>query len=314
MWRETLKSRVDAHLQRKPSLRMVVSPDFDGCVSAVILAEYAKKQFSIPSEIIGAYDSEKITVTNSSITENEVFDSLWVDLDIQFPKVTHNIAHVGQHLLLTKINNDSFNPNNFFGIKKITDKYPFSTAFFLFYGLFEEAEFSVFTDSRSLAISCLFHCDVSFMLVREYVPNCKRWVGRLFGGAIPQSVEYLVCGKYERNNSESHLLMFNKLQRALGKRIQQVGEANDIWSYVNDKTSVKGESADKTFENICAVTNCVKNLFNVESRIECDYVDAKVIWEGERMYPVKGEEKLDKAVSHAWINGQTVSVTYEYVR
>ncbi len=289
---------------------MVISTDIDGCVSAVLLAEYANKHFSIPSEIIGTYDAEKITANAPSISLSDVFDGLWVDLDVQFPRVSHNIAHVGQHLLLTDVNIDSFNPNAFFGINQIREKYPFSTAFFLFYGLFDEAEFPVFQDQHSLAQSCLFHCDVTFMLVRRYKQNCENWIERLFPLTVPRSVKLLMSGLYETTGLEFHSSMFHQLQSALCKKIEGSGGFNTKWDDLNASTTVKGKSPSETFENIREIIFCAQDFFHVTPNFSCA-VDGRVIWQGKREFPFWEKVELQNAVSHAWINARTVSVTYE---
>jgi len=309
MWRETLKSRIDAHLQGKPLLRMVISPDIDGCVSAVLVAEYARRHFSIPSAVMGIYDLNNVIVNDASITLDDAFGMLWVDLDVNFPKHPRDISHVGQHLLRMGVNKASFNPNAFFRITKITEKYPYSTAFFLFYGLFDEAEFPVFAKRHSMAQSCLFHCDSTFMLVRKYGPNCKNWAKRLFPSTTPYGVDRLLSGSYAEEDFATHSSMLDGLQHALGKKEQSRYDIAS-WKDLNIRQTVEGNSPDETFFNIRRVVDCIKDFFDVKPSVLCA-TKVRIVWRGKRVTVPVEELNLQDAASHAWTYGRKASVTYE---
>jgi len=309
MWQKTLKSCIDAHLQGKPQLRMVISPDIDGCVSAVLLAEYARKRFSIPSAIMGVYDLSNVMVNGSSTTLDDAFNMLWVDLDVHFPTHPRDVVHVGQHLLRTKVNKASFNPNDFFGITEITEKYPFSTAFFLFYGLFDEVEFPLFVERHSMAQSCLFHCDATFMLVHRYGSNCRNWAKRLFPSTIPYSVERLLSGSYAEEDFAIHSSMFGELQQALSKK-EQGGYYIGSWQALNTRQTVEGNSPNETFSNVHQVVGSIKGFFGVEPSILCA-TKGRIVWQGKRVTVPVEKLNLQDAASHAWTYRHKASVTYE---
>ncbi len=168
-----------------PSIRHVVENVWDhqyvvcgqDCDS---LACYILLKLKYPHcQLIGLYDCEyvvQLIPDNEESFQKKLYSALWVDQD-----VLNGILCVGNHLCTTlctvpvKLRNpQSFNPNDFFGVKRQQDKFPYSTAFMLF------AAFENLWERSAEIDTLLMHADSAGENMCNYSINCNDWKNRVF--------------------------------------------------------------------------------------------------------------------------------------
>lgn len=101
------------------SLKLIISPDMDGFMSAKLLNLYNGAQ------VVGTYDKNILILSDNIDPE----DCLFVDCDMN----RKNMVSIGNHMRLPgdNMSDRSFNPNIHFGVTTYTDKFPFATAFLI---------------------------------------------------------------------------------------------------------------------------------------------------------------------------------------
>jgi hypothetical protein len=145
---------------------IVISPDFDGLLSAAIINKY--KRISIS----GIYTTNRLFMLNNSDPK----DSIWIDHDIR----QNDIVSIGCHAVYPniKVNQLSFNPhraynqhpdNCFKGMNsKSRDKFPFSTSVLLAHA------YKWFPDDP-MSIMLLGHADSGHKVYNQYKNNVEAW-------------------------------------------------------------------------------------------------------------------------------------------
>jgi hypothetical protein len=145
---------------------IIISPDFDGLLSAAIINKHK------PIKISGIYNTNKLLMLDNSNPK----DSVWVDLDIR----QDDIVSIGCHAVYPeiKVNELSFNPHRVYeqhpdnsfkgGPSKTRDKFPFSTSVVLAhaYEWFPE-------DIQSKTF--LAHADSGYIVCNDYRNNVNAW-------------------------------------------------------------------------------------------------------------------------------------------
>jgi hypothetical protein len=145
---------------------IIISPDFDGLLSAAIIKKYKDIKIS------GIYTTNRLFM----LDESNPKDSIWVDHDIR----QDDIVSIGCHAVYPeiKVNELSFNPhriynqhpdNCFKGINsKVRDKFPFSTSVLLAHA------YKWFPDDP-MSIMLLGHADSGYKVYNQYKSNVEAW-------------------------------------------------------------------------------------------------------------------------------------------
>lgn len=161
------------------SRHLVISPDVDGLLSALLL------QREYPSKVIGFYTTSNLVMFEGHSAE-EAKSALWLDHDVN----QMGIRCVGQHLInlqpsdkLPTREPNSWNPNvwvgqswsrSFSGISgRKRDKYPLGTAHFI-YEAFSNDE------TPSTLIPLLAHADGTWFALDIYKANAEIWQELMF--------------------------------------------------------------------------------------------------------------------------------------
>lgn len=188
------KSQFLCSIEQWDKRNIVISPDLDGIISAVLLCHL------YGSKIIAIYDTRNLIVFDDS-TKEELANALWLDHDIQ----KKNILSIGHHLLsingerLSNYNDDSFNPNVYFDMnwrncfnnrtEFSLNKFPFSTILLLI-----EALNIRIPNIGTKGYSLLLQADGIIDVVSEYYNNCLQWKDMMFEDSF--IVNSLVNGEY----------------------------------------------------------------------------------------------------------------------
>jgi len=137
------------------SKKLIVSPDIDGLMSAMLLSKYNG------SSVVGTYD-KNLLVLADGIDPKEC---LFVDCDMNSP----DYVSIGNHMRLMEdnISVESFNPNTHYKVKQYNQKFPFATCFLLAFGI--ETQTSL---SDNL---CMAYADSTYKNKVNYAPNMQHW-------------------------------------------------------------------------------------------------------------------------------------------
>ena len=145
---------------------IIISPDFDGLLSAAIINKHK------PIKISGIYTLSKLIM----LDDTDPTESVWVDHDIRNPK----IVSIGCHAVYPEIevNPLSFNPHRIYnkhpddcfkGVSsKARDKFPFSTSVLL-------AHAYQWYPEDITSIKFLSHADSGHIVFNKYFGNVKAW-------------------------------------------------------------------------------------------------------------------------------------------
>lgn len=158
---QTIRSKYSWLNQR--GLPMVIHNDLDGLLTGLILKN------ELGWEVAGVYDLKNLYFDKNY--DLSPTDAIYVDLD-----VTHKDYRSLGHHIIGKEDGDQLNINRLFGIdnKKYRQKYPLSTAVFL-YWLFEKD----FSKESVLAQLFLLHSDSVWKNYLDYTNNVTTWFERL---------------------------------------------------------------------------------------------------------------------------------------
>jgi hypothetical protein len=182
------------------SRHLIISPDVDGLLSAVLL------QQEFPSKIIGFYTTSHLVLFDG-YTPDDAKSSLWLDHDVN----QLGIRCVGQHLVNLRPGDGlptrepmSWNPNvwvgqawegSFSGIAgKKRDKYPLGTAHFIHEAVARNVQ-------ASTLIPLLAHADGTWFALDIYKANGEIWRQMMFenSAVVSEIMDY-------RNKHQHHEL------------------------------------------------------------------------------------------------------------
>lgn len=308
-WNKVFKDNIDAFVARYNRVDIVLSPDWDGILSTVILHQYIRTTHpTIPVQIVGTYDCKQIVTVGK---QDNVEEALFLDLDLPMD----GVCHVGQHLLghVPLSNTLSFNPNSFFGNYETWTKYPFGTAQIVFYGLFNESDFP------GIAETLLAHADSSHGNAKKYRPNCKKWIDKMYKGE--SYMENLVSGEYFKQGLEEHLNLIEFIEPYVSIKRKYVGKADEGWDKCRSRQTVKGKDHVTMIRNM----HLLLDFAAVCLKVECPSLagkpsTARCIWAGRRkMVPLGKVNSCDggikaflekkQAKSHAIVSSRMLSMT-----
>tara|TARA_Y100001970_G_scaffold271246_1_gene366214 strand:- start:144 stop:1109 length:966 start_codon:yes stop_codon:yes gene_type:complete len=307
-WKTIFKANVDAFVAKHKKVDIVLSPDWDGILSTVLLHHYVRRTHShVPVQIVGTYDCKQIVTLGK---EQSVEEALFLDLDLPMD----GVCHIGQHLLgYIPLSNDlSFNPNSFFQNYETWTKYPFGTAQMVFYGLFDECDFP------PVAETLLAHADSSHANAKKYRPNCKQWVDKMYKGK--SYMENLVNGTYFEHGLKEHLVLVEFLEPHVMLKKKYIGK-QDGWDKCQSRQTVKGKDEVHMIRNM----HLLLDFAAVCLKVDCPALagkpsTARCIWSGRRKMVPLGEAnscdggmqaylKKKHAKSHAVVSSRILSFT-----
>ena len=148
------------------SNNIVISPDFDGLLSAAIINKYK------PINISGIYTTNRLFM----LDDIDPTQAVWVDHDIRDPR----IVSIGCHAVYpeVKVNPLSFNPHRLYDqhpdkcfkgkSSNTRDKFPFSTSVLL-------AHVYEWFPEDVMSIMFLAHADSGYKVYNDYFGNVKAW-------------------------------------------------------------------------------------------------------------------------------------------
>ncbi len=199
-WKQLLMDCVKASIQTKKItnqkfIDVILSPDVDGALSTLFVTAYAKT-LNTRVNIIGTYNARCIRTVGGTTTE-QLKNALWLDLDVRFPDVRFTI---GQHFLggpSVRTSIGSFNPNVYYRVTSMKEKYPFACCHFLFHGLLGDP------DLTDVALAALAHADSAYWVSNKYAPNAKHWLHHMFSEST--TMKRIVEPVYLETNSDAHL-------------------------------------------------------------------------------------------------------------
>jgi hypothetical protein len=255
---------------------IVISPDLDGIISAVALCHI------YGSRIIGIYDTRRIIVFDEADRE-ELVNALWLDHDIQ----NKNILSIGHHLLqigneeLLKFNEDSFNPNVYFGMnwrncflnrtKNTLNKFPYSTIILLTEALNIRIP-NIGTKGYSLILQADGLIDVSL----EYRENCLKWKDMMFDNSF--IINSIIEGEYFQEKYKwIHSLLIddlsdmNLLNKSSSKSITFKSDKSKDWYFCKgyqsliDKTNI--DALNEMIRYICINTGWLLSRSQLPTKV-----------------------------------------------
>ena len=307
-WKHILKKNIDSFVAKHQKVEVVLSPDWDGILSTVLLCHYMKTSHpSVPVVVTGTYDCKKIVTLGK---QTNVREALFLDLDLPMD----GVCHIGQHLLgyIPLSNQLSFNPNAYFENYETWTKYPFGTAQMMFYGLFEEKDFP------PVAETLLAHADSSHANAKKYAPNCRNWIEKMYKGE--PYMERLVNGTYFKEGLQSHLDLIDFIEPHVSVKKKYVGKAAG-WDRCRSRQTVKGKDEISCIRNVETLLTFAAECLKVDApKLAGDAATAKCIWAGRRKMVTLGEANAceggmkafltkKKAKSHAIVSSRMLSMT-----
>jgi len=306
MWQHVFKNKMKAFVQsQSSSVRLMVSPDWDGAVSSVLFKEFMRRTYPhVPCTVLGTYDCEQMTVTAGSSVEG----CLFIDLDLPLD----GCVHIGQHLIGVPLSNSmSFNPNAFFNNMETWTKYPFGTAQLIYYGLLDEEP-----PHGPLAEVSLAHADSTHLNCKKYKPNCKKWAARMFPEA--EYMERMLDGRYQKDSLESHTALMELVEPFVThkKKKRKRHEETGGWGRCTKRQTAKD------FNDFVHLLSIAAHAFGLEPpTFEGKTEDAAVIWSGRKKVIPLGEAAAEagleaylrkkNAKSHAIVSSHMLSLTLE---
>lgn len=308
-WKTILKQNVDAFVAKHQKVDIVLSPDWDGVLSTVLLHHYVKTAHpKTPVQVIGTYDCKKIVTLGE---QDSVREALFLDLDLPMD----GVCHIGQHLLgyIPLSNELSFNPNAHFKNYETWTKYPFGTAQMLFYGLFEE------TDFPPIAETLLAHADSSHANAKKYAPNCKQWIDKMYKNET--YMKNLVDGTYFKKGLDEHLNLIEFIEPYVAVKKKYVGKDDVGWDRCQSRQTVKGKTEVHMIRNAHLLLDFAAVCLKVQCPALADKPKtAKCLWAGRRKMVTLGEANAceggmkaylerKKAKSHAIVSSRMLSLT-----
>ena len=311
MWRQKIRGIVKRAISDN-TLTVVLSPDVDGIVSTIILAEYARREHNASVEVIGTYDSESLRMVEGASVD-DAKKAVWVDLDVRF-----DVPYViGQHFLgNSSVGESYFNPNLEMGVTaNMFSKCPISTTHLLLWGLFDEeghACDALKGEEVTCARAAVAHADSLYIIAKKYNRNVWKWARMLFEEEIfPQTLKMLLGNTYNQNALEAH----HKFLCSIVPHISCSGKPKKSWIEFRRHQSVKKNGH---MGHVKAMIDIVAGHFGVEPPAMRN--GQHVVWKGRRVMwdaashdwaSEEFEQQLAKAKvrSHAIVNRNTISVT-----
>ena len=313
MWKALLETcvlravRINNFFEKR--VRVVLSPDVDGILSAVLLSEYLWTRHQVQTEIVGAYNGRHVRTVNGT-TANDLRNCLWVDLDVRFTEVAHSL---GQHFLgplTVRTAAGAFNPNVLFQVEKMAEKYPFGTAHLVLFGLCPE----VARRAEGVARALLCHADSCFWVCGKYRQNARRWAERLFPG--DPLIEELLSGAYDGSGIEGHEAFVEAIRPRVYRGKEQ-SASSERWQKCTGHQTVRANNAYALFKNVNHLADAFAALLGTRPPVTHDPETAATVWEGTkiRVEPSPMTRDLEAYMqafqirSHAVTGGNVISMT-----
>ena len=300
-WKTVLRKKMEAFVKAQSSVRLMVSPDWDGAVSTVLFHEYMKRTHpTVSTTVLGTYDCETMMVTAGSSVEG----CLFMDLDLPLD----GCVHIGQHLIGVPLcNSMSFNPNAFFDNMETWTKYPFGTAQLIYYGLFGKEEEP---PHGPLAEVALGHADSTHLNCQKYKPNCKKWTERMFPGT--EYMHRMLNGTYKKECLPQHVELMENIEPFV--KMKRKRETETGWDRCTKRQTAKDL---RQFSSLLLVA---ARCFGIEPPPwEGDVEEATRIWSGRKKMIPLGEAAVEAGLeaylrkhsvkSHAIVSTRMLSVT-----
>jgi site-specific DNA-methyltransferase (adenine-specific) len=213
----TLKKQA-GWLRHKKQL-MVISPDLDGVLSALLLQHLWKW------ELVGFYDASTLWLLKE-YSNLDATKPTFVDHDIcrkHLPSIGHHMLKWGQDTPIPECEGpdaQSFNPNLIrgFTLKEFGRKYPFGTVHLLLACYSAWGDLKDYRPSRDF-IPLLLQVDSSLQSAFTYEKNALDWMEWLGGSDDARSPIYPLCKALAAASSKRLL----RWQAQLGDQIQALG-------------------------------------------------------------------------------------------
>lgn len=317
MWQDAVKRCIHNAVQtikrsNTKFIDIVLSPDVDGVLSSLFISQYAG-QMGWKVHVIGTYNGRSLRAFGN-IDSARVAKALWVDLDVRF-----NVRSVGQHFLgSTAVHAGTFNPNVFYSVQSMKNKYPFSTSALLFWALCPGFALS------PLGEAALVHADSMYWVATRYRKNAGEWCTRLFPNETPPLLQSLLDESYLKTRLATHQEFVSGISKwtfATKKR---------DFSHVANAAIDQEGWRDTMGKQTCRILNnahhtlCVNTLvqhlsgvLNIPTPVLFDPSHTNLVWRGTKMLvePSPYTEDLEAYLqqhnirSHAITSSRCISVT-----
>lgn len=195
------------------SNNIIISPDVDGFYSASLM-----HRENPLTRIVGTYDKNILCLADGY----EANDCLFVDCDMN----TKEYISIGNHMRLSddNISPRSFNPNNHYGVKRYSEKFPYATCYLIAYALD--------MDTDEIDHNIMGFADSTHKNLENYKENMYRW-----GHRMPhKSVQAVLDGLVDVSGvAENHNYKQSQISRRVGKDkyLLQVNQELSVYTPVH---------------------------------------------------------------------------------
>lgn len=259
-----------------------MSPDVDGVLSSVLLSHYVRREYDAEAQLVGTFNGRYLRLVGDHSLD-VLRGSMFLDLDVRFSEVAHSI---GQHFLgplSVRASAGAFNPNRFFAIEKMPDKYPFATAHLLLFGLLNTAKMTMPFTNTPDAKALLSHADSFFWVCNKYKANSQRWADRLYGAEpTPPFLRAMLDGTYMREAAADHRRFVERLKpHVYPGNVQD--DFSDAWKSCTGHQTCRSPNDIVHARNVNALAALFSELLGVDGPTTYDPAATRVVWEGTKL-------------------------------
>ena len=315
---ESVRAAVQFHkLSNQRFVEIVLSPDVDGVLSTLFVTEYARRM-NIHVKVIGTYNGRTVRTLNQATTD-QLKKALWLDLDVRFPGVASSIGqhYLGPPCVRTAIG--SFNPNVFYKVADMRQKYPFATCHFLFEALLGGDQFPLSETARC----ALAHADSMYWVASKYKGNSKRWLDRMF--PTSQWARSIVSSQYLETHCDLHLKLVKETLAphtfaGNGKRSFDLADPllEGKWRQTLGKQTCRSSSNEFHMTCVQQLLHRLGQCFHILPPVMDSVDTAAVFWQGTKlqvepspytMADLEAYLQTHQIRSHAWTLSRCISMT-----
>jgi len=319
-WSSVLENCIKRAIRTRPNsvgksvklVRVVLSPDVDGVLSACLLSQYLWEKHQVETEIVGTYNGRYVRAVND-VSVRDLCDAIWLDLDTRFTEVRTSI---GNHFLgRVRMATGSFNPNALFQIENFYEKYPFATTHLLLFGPLRSMTIpGLHTGMGKAAVA---HADSCYYVCQKYVKNVQKWADRLFDDApTPDILQSMMTGAYMRDNRAAHQQFVNKIEPHVYRGKMQT-EVPDEWKTCTGYQTCRAQNGVVQFRNVHALIKILSEIMQTKHPVIFDPLSCRTVWTGTklRVEPSIFTEDLEQYMqtynirSHAITSFRVLSMT-----
>ena len=314
-WSTALESCIKRAIQSRAKVKhvkVVLSPDVDGVLSACLLSHYLWTKHQVSTEIVGTYNGRYLRAVNDA-SVRDLCDAIWLDLDTRFTEVR---ASIGNHFLSpVRMASGSFNPNALFQIEQFHEKYPFGTSHLLLFGPLRAV--GVPNLDTGLAQAAIAHADSCFYVCQKYPKNVQKWTDRLFDDSpTPALMKRMMSGEYLEQNLAHHRAFVESIESCVYRGKMQTWLPTE-WQTCSGFQTCRAQNGVVQFRNVHALVSLLSRILGTKRPNTFDPLTCRTVWTGTklRVEPSVYTEDLEQYMqtynirSHAITSFRVLSMT-----